>query len=266
MATARKPDQLSELVSKYGDRVLPVALDVTDSGAARAAVAAGVKQFGRIDILVNNAGYGDLAAFEDMSEDMFRAQIDTNFYGVVNVTRAVLPVLRAQRSGHIFQVSSIGGRSASVGLTAYQAAKWAVGGFSRGVAQEVAPFGIRVTVLQLGGMTTDWAGSSMTIPQVSEPYKQTVGPFAEMLRSLSGKEVTSPTRVAAIVSELTGREHVPIELLLGTDAVHIAREHARALGESDEKWRAISESASDDRKLDFEAMHNLSLGRHQAKR
>jgi len=120
VATARQPSSLSDLAERYGDRILPVALDVTDPAAAQAAVAAGVAAFGRIDVVVNNAGYANLASIEDITAEDFRAQLDANLLGVVNVTKAALPVLRAQGGGHIIQVSSIGGRSATPGLAAYQ--------------------------------------------------------------------------------------------------------------------------------------------------
>ncbi|MFF4147831.1 SDR family NAD(P)-dependent oxidoreductase [Streptomyces sp. NPDC001698] len=183
VAAARKPALLDDLVAEHGDRVRPVALDVTDDGAVRDAVREGLEVYGRYDVVVNNAGYGDLASVEDTTIGAFRAQIDTNFYGVVHVSKAVTPILRRQRHGHILQVSSLGGRITTAGLTAYQSAKWAVGGFSLGLAQEVAPFGVKVTVLEPGAMRTDWAGSSMTIPPISEPYQQTVGAFADMFRN-----------------------------------------------------------------------------------
>jgi len=178
VATARSPQSLDDLVAAHGDRILPLALDVTDADAARAAVAAGHAHFGRLDVVINNAGYADLAAVEDVCLEDFRAQIDTNLFGVVNVTKAALPVLRTQGAGHIIQVSSIGGRLATPGLSAYQSAKWAVGGFSSVLAAEVAPLGIRVTVLEPGGMQTDWAGSSMRVTPISDPYRPTVGPMA----------------------------------------------------------------------------------------
>ena len=157
-----------------------MALDVTDPDAAAAAVAAGAGAFGRLDVVVNNAGYANLASVEDITLADFRAQVDANLFGVVNVTKAALPILREQGSGHIIQVSSIGGRLATAGLSAYQAAKWAVGGFSEVLAREVGPFGIKVTVLEPGGMQTDWAGSSMRVPPVSQPYQPTVGVMARM--------------------------------------------------------------------------------------
>ena len=180
VATARNPASLADLAERYGSRILPVTLDVTDPAAAVAAVAAGTEAFGRLDVLVNNAGYANLAAVEDIALDDFRAQVEANLFGVVNVTKAALPVLRAAGGGHIIQVSSVGGRLATPGLSAYQAAKWAVGGFSEVLAREVGPLGIKVTVLEPGGMQTDWAGSSMRIPPVSEPYQATVGAAARM--------------------------------------------------------------------------------------
>jgi NAD(P)-dependent dehydrogenase (short-subunit alcohol dehydrogenase family) len=244
VATARRPEQLNDLVKQYGKKIHAVALDVTDPAAAVAAVEEAVQAFGRIDVVINNAGYGDLAAFEDMSEDMFKGQIDTNFYGVVNVTRAVLPVLRKQGSGHIFQVSSIGGRTGALGLSGYQSAKWAVGGFSTVVAQEVAPFGIKLTILEPGGMATDWAGSSMTIPKVSAPYKPVIEPFAQMLRNSAGKEATRVEDVVPIVRQLVADGKAPLHLLIGSDAVALAENHAKELAENDARWRAVSISAS----------------------
>lgn len=247
VATARKPAQLDDLVVRHGDRILPLALDVARDDDVRRAVREGLDAFGRYDVVVNNAGYGDIASVEDVTPEAFRAQIDTNFYGVVQVTKAVLPVLREQGAGHIFQVSSVGGRVGSAGLSAYQSAKWAVGGFSTVLAQEVAPLGIQVTVLEPGGMRTDWAGSSMTIPPVSEPYRQTVGGFADMIRSsaASGTAESDPVKVARVVRDLAGRQDAPVRIVLGAQAYGIAQAAARAIAESDEKWREVSESVSD---------------------
>lgn len=244
IATARKPAQLGDLVAKYGDRVMPVALDVTDADAVQSAVKAGHERFGRIDVVVNNAGYGDVAAIEDVTLESFRAQFDTNFFGVVYVTKAVLPILREQGAGHIFQVSSVGGRTPPLGLSAYSSAKWAVGGFSSILAQEVAPLGIKVTVLEPGGIKTDWAGSSMTIPPISKPYEQTVGQFAGFLRASHGQEPSTPAKIAGVILSLAGREDAPVRLLLGPDAVEYAPKYAQALAESDEKWRDVSLSTA----------------------
>jgi NAD(P)-dependent dehydrogenase (short-subunit alcohol dehydrogenase family) len=157
VAGARRTEELAPLVAQYGERVKPVRLEVRDQAAARAAVLSAVVSFGRLDVLVNNAGYGQFAPFEQMSAEDFQAVVDTCFYGVVYMTRAVLPVMRKQKSGHIFLVSSVGGRLAVAGNTPYHAAKWAVGGFSDALAMEVAPFGVKVCTLEPGGIRTNWA-------------------------------------------------------------------------------------------------------------
>src|ERR1700730_16074373 len=157
VAGARRTEELASLVTQYGERVKPVTLEVRDEAAAKAAVQIAVETFGRLDVLVNNACYGQFAPFEQMNAEDFRAVVDTCFYGVVYTTRAALPVMRKQRSGHIFQVSSVGGRLAVPGNTPYHAAKWAVGGFSDALATEVAPLGVKVCTLEPGGIRTNWA-------------------------------------------------------------------------------------------------------------
>jgi NAD(P)-dependent dehydrogenase (short-subunit alcohol dehydrogenase family) len=246
VATARKPEQLQELAKRYGDKIRAVALNVTDSEAAIRTVHNTVEAFGRLDVLVNNAGYGDTASVEDVSLDDFKAQIDTNFYGVVYVTKAALPVMRTQGFGNIFQISSVGGRIGAPGLAAYQSAKWAVGGFSTVLAQEVAPLGIKVTVIEPGGMRTDWAGPSMNIPPVSKPYEQTVGAFAQMIRDFSGKEPTDPAKVAQVILKLADMAEPPLRLLIGSDAVKYAAAAAKQLAESDAQWCTLSESVGFD--------------------
>lgn len=243
-ATARNPRDLQALVARYGDAVYPLALDVSRNDQVVRAVDAAVAHFGRLDVVVNNAGYGDLAALEDVTLEDFSAQIDTNFYGVVYVSKAVVPVMRAQGHGHIFQVSSIGGRIGMAGLSAYQSAKWAVGGFSTVLAQEVGPLGIQVTVLEPGGMRTEWASVSMKVPPISEPYQQTIGALID-LQNTPGILVTGPERVAQILLELALRDDAPLRLLIGSDAVHYGAAAAAALAASDEKWRDLSVSASD---------------------
>jgi len=245
-ATARKPERLAEFVERYGDRILALGLDVGDEAACIAAVDSTVARFGRIDRLVNNAGYGETAAVEDATSSAFRAQIDTNFYGVVSMSKAALPHMRRQGSGHIFQMSSLGGRMGTPGLSAYQSAKWAVGGFSTVLAQEVAPLGIKVTVLEPGGMRTDWAGASMHIPPVSAPYAPTVGAFVAMLQTYAGKEPTDPAKVARLLMQLAAMEEPPVRLLVGGDAVQYAAAAQTALHESDTRFRHLSESVAYD--------------------
>ncbi|MGW2624712.1 oxidoreductase [Micromonospora taraxaci] len=246
VATARNPSQLNALSDQYGDQVQPIALDVTDPAAARDAVRTAVDGFGRLDVLVNNAGYADVAAIEDISEEDFRAQIDANFYGVVNLSRAALPTMREQGRGHIVQISSVGSRVASTGLGAYQAAKWAVSGFSGVLAREVAAFGIRITSVEPGGLRTDWAGSSMSELPISEPYRPVIDPAVQRLRQGSGKQPGDPVRAAQAIIRITTVDDPPLRLLLGTDAVAAASAAAEALAASDARWRELSESVAFD--------------------
>lgn len=243
VATARDPGQLAELVERYGDQVRAVALDVTDAAAARAAVKAAVDAFGRLDVLVNNAGFGHMVVFEQGSEDDFRAQIDTNFYGVVNLTRAALPVMRAQRSGHILQISSVGGRIGTPGLAAYQSAKWAVGGFTEVLATEVAPLGIKLCSLEPGGMRTGWAAeANSTLGDVLPDYQPSVGAFRGMLKDYQGNEAGDPARVAQVVLRLAYHDEPPVHLLLGSDALHFFGEVEKRRTEAAERWREVSRS------------------------
>jgi len=251
VATARKADDLRDLAARYEGAVRPVALDVTDAAAARAAVAVAASAFGRLDVVVNNAGYANVNSIEDMAEDDFRAQIETNFFGVVNVTRAALPLLRAQRDGHIIQVSSIGGRGASPGLGAYQSAKWAVGGFSEILAKEVGPLGIRVTVVEPGGMRTDWAGSSMRIDEIRSDYQATVGARSSRLRENADAMRGDPAKVAQAILRIASEKEPPVRLLLGSDAVFLAGANAVARAEEDAKWKALSLSTDVDGLGDF---------------
>lgn len=246
VATARRPEQLSDLVERYGSQVRAIGLDVTDPVAARGAVATAVAEFGRLDVVVNNAGYANTAAVEDITDADFREQVDTNLFGVVNVTKAALPVLREQGEGHIIQVSSVGGRMTTPGLSAYQAAKFAVGGFSEALAQEVAPLGIKVTVLEPGGMRTDWAGSSMTIPPISAPYEQTVGRMVRLHSDMPDRSAGDPAKVADLVLTVADLPEPPLRLLVGSDAYNYAQQVARARMASDEEWRELSVSTDHD--------------------
>jgi len=241
VAGVRTPGSLAELESAHPDQLLVVPLDVTDAGAAQAAVTATIEWFGRLDVLVNNAGYANVGSIEDVAFDDFRAQLDTNLLGVVRLTQAALPVLREQASGHIIQVSSVGGRLATPGLGAYQTAKWAVGGFSSVLAAEVAPLGINVTVLEPGGMRTDWAGSSMRVDAIRPEYQPTVGASAAIHNT--GQLAASDTdKVARLVVGLIKLDEPPLRLLVGPEAYAYATAAARSQLAQDERWRALSES------------------------
>jgi NAD(P)-dependent dehydrogenase (short-subunit alcohol dehydrogenase family) len=243
VATARNPEQLDDLVQRYGDRVLPVALDVTDRAAALAGIDTALARYGRIDVVVNNAGYANVAPVETMPEDDFRRQFDTNFWGVYNVSTAALPVLKDQGAGTIVQFSSIGGRvGGTPGLGSYQAAKFAVDGFTRVLAAETAPLGIRYLVVEPGGFATDWAGASMHIHDIAPEYDQTVGALVRM-RSAAAGAAGDPIRAGEILVRLVKRQHLPSHLLLGAGAVQMAQNYSRNQIEQAAAWEAVSQSA-----------------------
>jgi NAD(P)-dependent dehydrogenase (short-subunit alcohol dehydrogenase family) len=243
VAAARRPDELDALVRQYDARVRPVKLDVRDEGAAQAAVQAAVDTFGRLDVLVNNAGYGQIAPFEQMSSEDFQAIIDTCLYGVVYTSRAAVPVMRKQKSGHIFQVSSIGGRLAIQGNTAYHAAKWAVGGFSDSLAAELAPFGVKVCTLEPGGIRTNWANRAAEKPiELLPEYEATVGPVLNLVRGLEGRAESDPKRIADVVVRLAHSNDVPLRLILGAEAEkHVEQAEAARAAEA-AKWQQTTRS------------------------
>lgn len=245
VAGVRSTSALDDLAAEHPDTLSVVALDVTDDQQVRAAVMAAVNDFGRLDILVNNAGYANMGAIEDVDFDDFRTQIDTNFLGVVRLTQAALPIMRSQRAGHIIQISSVGGRLTRPGLAAYQSAKWAVTGFSSVLTQEVAPLGISVTVLEPGGMRTDWAGSSMRVDPIREEYQSTVGAAASMSNAAT-LGASDPVKVAALVLDIVAMGEPPARLLVGPDAYRYATAAGRELLATDERWEALSLSTAAD--------------------
>ncbi|GAA3368126.1 SDR family NAD(P)-dependent oxidoreductase [Streptomyces antimycoticus] len=244
VATARDPKVLAEAFGEYGDRVHPVALDVTRPEAAHEAVEAALARFGRIDVLVNNAGYANVSPIETSDDDDFRAQFETNFWGVYNVTKAVLPTLRRQGAGTVVQISSIGGRvGGSPGIASYQAAKFAVDGFSRVLAAETAPFGVRVMVVEPSGFATDWAGSSMTVHPIPDAYDETVGAMNRLVRQSTTGAAGDPRRAAEIIVRTVHRDQVPSHLPLGVNATTMARDYSRHQLAEATAWEEVSRSA-----------------------
>ncbi|AJC61763.1 SDR family NAD(P)-dependent oxidoreductase [Streptomyces sp. 769] len=252
VATARRPEHLADLAERFGDKVLPVALDVTDAAAATAALDTARDRFGRIDVIVNNAGYANVAPVETAPEDDFRRQFETNFWGVYNVSKAALPLLKAQGGGIVVQFSSIGGRvGGSSGLGSYQAAKFAIDGLTRVLATETAPFGIRYLVVEPSGFATDWAGSSMDVQDVPPEYQATVGAFTDRVRG--SRIAGDPDRAAGILVRVVKREHLPSHLLLGANAARMALDYSRQQISEAEAWQAVSLSA------DFDAEYPVEL-------
>ncbi|MGI5130924.1 SDR family oxidoreductase [Pseudonocardia sp. CA-107938] len=241
-ATARDTSTLDDLATKYGDRFLPLQLDVTDRAADFAAVQAAHDHFGRLDVVVNNAGYGHFGFVEELTEDEVRAQLETNFFGALWVTQAALPILRAQGSGHILQVSSIGGISAFPLVGAYHASKWALEGLSQSLAGEVAQFGVHVTLIEPGGFATDWAGPSAKRSAQLPDYAQ----FHEAVQEQRKQRVGTPgdpTASAAAVLEIVDAEEPPLRAFLGSAPLGIAKaDYAQRIA-TWEKWQPVAERA-----------------------
>lgn len=250
VAGVRSVSALDDLAAREPERLAVVPLDVTDDEQVRSAIDTAIQRWGRLDVLVNNAGYANMAAVEDVDVDDFRAQVETNFFGVVRLTQAVLPIMRRQRAGHIVQISSVGGRLARPGLAAYQSSKWAVTGYSGVLAQEVAPLGIKVTVLEPGGMRTDWSGSSMRIAPVRDEYRDTVGAAAQLSQS-ANLGASDPVKVAALLLDIVEMDTPPARLLVGPDAYRYATAAGRDLLAADERYAVLSNStAADDATAD----------------
>jgi NAD(P)-dependent dehydrogenase (short-subunit alcohol dehydrogenase family) len=210
VATARNIASLKDIADRYGDQVLPFALDVTDPRQAQAAIAAAVEKFGRLDVVVNNAGYANLAAIEEIDMADFRAQVEAVFFGTVLVTKAALPVFIEQGSGQFFQVTSIGSRGTAPATSAYQSAKFATEGFSGVLNDEVKHLGIKVTMVEPGLMRTDWSGPSMVMREYHERYQPVFAPLFEHLRERRGTEPIDPDKVARVLLDVAQLDEPPL--------------------------------------------------------
>jgi NAD(P)-dependent dehydrogenase (short-subunit alcohol dehydrogenase family) len=239
-ATARDVQTLAPLVGRFGDRVAPLALDVTDRVAVFAAVAQAHRRFGRLDVAINNAGYGLFGAVEEVSEANARAQIDTNLFGALWVTQAVLPIMRAQGSGHIIQVSSIGGVNAFPTVGLYHASKWALEGFSQSLSVEVAGFGIKVTLIEPGGYATDWSGPSAVRSAELPAYATARANIASLRGSFKPGD---PQATAAAILKVVDAAEPPLRIFFGTTGLPMTRaEYARRL-QVWEQWNDVAVAA-----------------------
>ena len=241
-ATARNLATLDDLVAKYGDAILPIELDVTDRDADFAAVRQAHEAFGRLDIVVNNAGYGQFGMVEEISEAEIRAQLETNVLGALWITQAALPFLREQGSGHILQVSSIGGISAFMNTGAYHASKWALEGMSQSLAQEVAGFGVKVTLIEPAGYSTDWSGSSGKHATPLPAYE----PVREQAAATRAKRFTAPgepTATRDAILTLVDCENPPLRLFLGESPLGIATADYESRLASWREWQPVAASA-----------------------
>jgi NAD(P)-dependent dehydrogenase (short-subunit alcohol dehydrogenase family) len=241
-ATARDTSSLDDLVAKYGDAILPIRLDVTDRAADFAAVKQAHEHFGRLDVVVNNAGYGQFGFIEELSEQDARDQIATNVFGALWITQAALPYLREQRSGHIIQVSSIGGITAMPGVGAYHASKWALEGFSQALADEVASFGIHVTLIEPGGFDTDWSGSSSRGAEELPAYADVHAANNEVRRQ-RWADPGDPKASAAAVLKVVDADEPPLRVFFGAAPLGMAKADYESRLRTWEQWQPVAEMA-----------------------
>ncbi|MGF1936217.1 MAG: oxidoreductase [Nostoc sp. ChiQUE02] len=238
--TARKPEQVAELVQANQENAIAVRLDVTNAEDRDAAVKAAVERFGCIDVLVNNAGQGSLGALEGFSSEQIRKQFEVNCFGVIEMTREVLPVMRKQKSGHILNITSIGGLVSIGGFALYCATKFAVEGFAEGLRDEVKPLGINVTIVEPGAFRTNFAGDANMQPETEiDDYKAVIDPLREYLYSGNGKQAGDPKKAALAMIQVVESENPPLRLMLGSDAYSLWEQRRTAERQEFENWREI---------------------------
>ncbi|WP_380871614.1 short-chain dehydrogenase/reductase [Sphingomonas sp. DBB INV C78] len=243
LATARDPAQLDGLGAGRPGKLATARLDVTSEADAAAAVARAIAEFGTLDVLVNNAGYGNVGSVEDTPLSSFRQQIETNLFGTIIMTKAVIPHMRERGSGHIVQFSSVGGRIGAPGRAPYSAAKWGVEGFSEVLAQEMRLVGVRVTIIEPGGFRTDFAGSSTKLEAGRAEYDAVVGNAARMQGVYDGKQPGDPRRGARAILDVVGSQAPPLRLPLGSDAIVAIERSDRTRLEELARWRDLSRSS-----------------------
>lgn len=239
VATARRPESLSDLVEAHPGRVNPLALDVTDTARIPDAVAEVIAQHGRIDVLVNNAGRALIGAVEETTDEELRDLMAVHFFGPAALTRAVLPYMRAQRSGAIAQLSSMGGRLSFAGCSAYSASKFALEGFSEALANEVAPFGIKVLIVEPGAFRTGLHGGAMQMSSELPEYADIVGPVREQMRAYDGTQPGDPAKAAAAILAALDAERPPLRLPLGSDAADPILARAAADRADFDAWESV---------------------------
>lgn len=240
IATARNIAKLEALVAKAPGRVLAVTLDVDRQGDAALAIDAALARFGQIDVLINNAGYGIVGAIEETPEAELRAAMETNFFGAMAVTAAALPVLRRQRSGAIVNITSMGGQMSAPGFGAYSAAKFALEGASEALAQEMAPFGVKVLIVEPGAFRTDFAAGALRHMPVIDAYQDIVGPTRAFAQGMDQTQEGDPAKAAAAIETALESDHTPLRLPLGADAVNAIRTHAAALLAEIDAWEQLA--------------------------
>lgn len=245
VATARKSEQLDDLVKQHSDAIHPVRLDVTNLQKVQAAIESALTIYGRIDVLVNNAGYGAVGVIEEVSDDDTKRQFDTNFFGALNVTHAVLPTMCEQRSGHILNISSFAGVVAFGKLGICSPTKFAIEGISEALVQEVKPLGINVTLIEIGSFRTNGAGSSMVTPKHPiADYAATSGMMIDSMRASNGKQSGDPAKAAIAMIQVVESDNPPLRLALGEDSANGIAEKLNAMKAELEAWKSVSLSTA----------------------
>jgi len=246
VATARDTNKNIDLQLKYEDQMLSLTLDVTNDAQIKQVIKETTERLGRIDVLVNNAGFGITGATEAFTDEQVRSQYQANLLGPVNICRAVLPLMRRQRSGRILNISSIGGRITSIGLSIYQSAKFGLSGFSEALAKEVKPLGIKVTAVEPGGIKTNWAGASMGFAKPVEGYETTVDTSVEAFKSGQFVPAGDPLKVAQVIIDMVAHPEPPVHLVLGSDAAGILDQVNQAREAEYQEWLPVTLSTDSD--------------------
>lgn len=245
VATARKPDQLQDLMNQHPETAISARLDVTDADDRQSAIQGALQHFGRIDVLVNNAGYGSLGALEEFSSEQIRQQFEVNLFGSIEMTRLILPTMRAQKSGHILNVSSIGGLVSMGGFSVYCATKFAVEGFSEALRDEVKPLGIHVTIVEPGAFRTNFSGDSNVQPETTiDEYQAVIEPIRQYLYGNDGKQPGDPHKAALAMIQAVESDNPPLRLMLGADAFGLWEKKRSALDAELANWREVGENTA----------------------
>ncbi|MDJ0597038.1 MAG: oxidoreductase [Pleurocapsa sp. MO_226.B13] len=255
IATARKPEQLGNLVDQYPETAKAVRLDVTNSQEIRDAIEIAIDSFGSIDVLVNNAGYGSFGAIEELSNEDIRRQFAVNFFGALDLTRGVLPLMRQKRSGHILNLSSVGGFTSFSGAGIYNATKFALEGLSEALATEVAPLGIKVTIVEPGAFRTDFSGRSLVVPDRQiDDYASTSGQFVKLAQDIDGNQPGDPIKAAEAMIQVVESDNPPLRLVLGADALGAIWDKLQSVSEENSAWEEVTINTA------FEEMRATTIG------
>ena len=255
VATTRHPEEIEDLVKQYPDTVKAVSLDITKADEINSAIDTALQTFGQIDVLVNNAGFGTLGAVEEIEDKQVRQQFEVNCFGTLNLTKALLPHFRQKKSGHILNVSSVGGFTSFPGTGIYCATKFAIEGYSEALAKELTPLGIELTLVEPGAFRTDFAGDSLATPEnLIDDYQETAHKFVKMQEEMSGEQPGDPDKAAQAMIKVVESDNPPMRLVLGEDALKATRQKIETFQKELDEWEKVTLSTS------FEDAKTTSLG------